>query len=333
MVNTMLVAGSLKSIVDILEANGILYVIEDSDACKAVMEEWEKSEDKELSLRQARPAMKRILSREPYVFETDGEPLMIRVNDEERKLHVDSFGEILLERADKNWRISFSIKSDAEVLSSMPVADRDSSKEGEKEVVYNEIDDFGDRIFGVPCSNEYFDDVNAILEKITDHDREAWRRHLSDENFVYDRMITPMLKAMGDEITRICADHPETPQRLIDYFYGKYDYYFISPIDELKLTRIGAVNARKGLGRIPDNDNHYTACVDFPKKLLDVRFATGKLGEISNDTLQLSFDRGWSVCITMRPIETRKYGRLFYLNVYLPVTPFGSYRDQVAWDN
>ena len=332
MVNTLLTAAALKSMTEILEANDIPYVTEESDACKKVAEEWESSDSKDEYIRQARPAVKRIFAREPYIFEKDGEPLRIRVNDEDRKLHEDSFGEILLERIDKDWHISFSIKSDAEVLSAMPVADRDRTKDGDTEVVYNEIDDFGDRIFGVPCSNEYFDDVNAILEKVTDHDREAWRRHLSDENFVYDKMITPMLKAMGDEMTRICAVHPEAPRKLIDYFYGKYDYYFLKPVKELRLTRIGAVNSHKGLGRIPDNDNHYTACVDFPTKLLDVRFATGKYGELSKDTLQFSFDGGWALCMTVRPVETRKYGRLFYMNVYLPVTPFGSYRDQVEWE-
>ena len=65
---------------------------------------------------------------------------------------------------------------------------------------------------------------------------------------------------------------------------------------------------------------------------MDGRFATGKYGEISKDTLQLAFDNGWSLCINMFPVYDT-YGELgFDMLVYIPVTPFGSYRDQVDWD-
>ena len=140
-----------------------------------------------------------------------------------------------------------------------------------------------------------------------------------------------MLRAIGREFPRLLKFHPEAPQRLFDYFYGKIDYYFINPIDELKVTRIGCVNSRGYLGRMPNSRNLKTPKTGFPSELLDVRFATGKYGEISRDTLQLAFDGGWSLCITMFPVYDT-YGELgFDMQVYLPVTPFGSYRDQVDW--
>jgi hypothetical protein len=60
--------------------------------------------------------------------------------------------------------------------------------------------------------------------------------------------------------------------------------------------------------------------------------ATGKYGEISRDTLQLTFDGGWAVCIRLSMDEKHIEDRNFLMNVYLPVTPFGSYRDQVPWE-
>lgn len=333
MVNSVLVAASLKSIEEILKENDIPYELDENEAYKGYMEAWENFDDKALLMRQARPALKRIVSKEPYVFAKSGAPLIIRFNnDKDRRLKKDSFAELLLERPDMDWRISLSVKSSAKVIATMPVADRDM----EHTVIFNEIDDFGDRIFGVPCSNEYFDDVNEILEKISSSDKEHWRENwrelIKDDKFVYDTVIKPMLRAVGAEIARICKDHPEAPQKLIDYFYGKIDYYYINPIEEVQATRIGAVNSRRGLGRIPDNDNLYTPSVKFPTQLLDVRFANGRYGELSKDTIQISFDGGWAICISIIVKESEEYGRNFAMNVYLPVTPFGSYRDQVDWE-
>ena len=333
MVNSLLVAASVKAIEDILVANDVPFGIENSKAYKSYMWIWDRSEEKRLALRQATPAIERIVANEPYVFEKGGDPLFIRVNDQTRKLAEDSFGEILLERKDLDWRFSISVKSDANVLTTMPVADRETDKYTKNvSGVVNEIDDFGDRIFGVPCSNEYFDDMNEILLHVDTTDSAAWSAKLTDKNFVYGSLITPMLKAVAAELPRIFADHPEAPQKLLDYFYGTIDYYYINPIDPLQVTRIGAVNAHGGLGCIPNNDNHFTPVVKFPTKLLEVRFATGKFGELSKDTIQLCFDGGWAVCLKIGTDFTMESGRIFALSVYLPVTPFGSYRDQVDWE-
>ena len=155
---------------------------------------------------------------------------------------------------------------------------------------------------------------------------------IKDEDFLYGKLVSPMLKAIGNEISRIVSYHPEAPQRMIDYFYGKYDYYFLNPIDRLGVTRIGAVNCHGQLGRIPNSHHHYTRRVKYPSELLEMRFATGKDGEILRDTIKFAFDRGWELCMTLRLEDEHIDDRYFSLNVFLPTTPYGSYRDQVDWD-
>ena len=333
MINSILVGATIKSLEDILNGRGVPFEFEDSEAYRAYRDIWDRSTKKDLALRQARPAVERIASKEPYIFLKSGDPLFIRFNDQNRELERDSFGEILLERKDLDWRVSISVKVDAKIIATMPVAGREMALYMNKvDNVFNEIDDFGQRIFGIPCSNRYFEDMNEILLRMAPHDMEKWRDFITDKKFIYGSIIKPMLRAIGDEIPRICKDHPEAPQRLIDYFYGTIDYYYINPIDKVEATRIGAVNSHRCLGRIPDNDNLKTPSVKFPTKLLDVRFANGRYGELSNDTIQISFDGGWSVCIMLQPVKDRTKGHRFELKVYLPVTPFGSYRDQVDWD-
>lgn len=333
MVNKELVGATLKVFEDILTASEIPYAVRDDEETVFYRELWESLEDKENIYRQAAPAIRRIATKEPYIFKKDGEPLVIRLNYLTRELERDSFGEIMLERPDIDWRFSISIKDHANVLATMPLADRDRDVYMNNEVsVFNEIDDFGSRIFGIPCSNDYFDDMNEILMRIDDSNREKWNESLADDAFVFKNIITPMLGAMGREMPRICEGHPEAPKKLIDYFYGSIDYYFIKPIEQYEVTRIGCVNSHGGLGRIPGTNNHFTPVVEFPTQLLDVRFATGEHGTLSRDTIQFTFDGGWAVCVKVHTTYTEEEGRFIGLNVFLPVTPFGSYRDQVEWD-
>ena len=333
MIDRLLVGATLVSFEEILSKKGVPYKVREDEEYKYYKKLWDESAEKEDALKKARPAIERIASKELYLFETSGDPLVIRLNYLTRELERDSFGEILLERPDKDWRFSISIKSDAYVLATLPVADRDEeSYKGRIVNVSNEIDDFGDRIFSVPCSNEYFSDVNATLQKIEPFDRETWTKLLSDEDYAYDNLLTPMLAAIGREFPRIFKDHPEAPGKLIDYFYGNIDYYFIHPIEALEVTRIAGINSHGGLGRIPDNTNLIVPAVKLPTQLLDVRFAAGKYGEISRDTLQLSFDGGWTVRFKISIANDPSRGKFFTLMVYLPSTPFGSYRDQVDWE-
>ena len=199
MINQILVEACVKAFKNIFERENVPYTIRDDAESSYFFHLWkETDEQKELAYRQAAPAIERIAEHEPYIFKTDGEPVCIRLNYLDRQLERDSFGEIMLERPDLNWRFSISVKSDAEILTSMPLADRELDM-NKDEIVnsFNAIDDFGDRIFGVPCSNEYFDDMNEILLNIAPHDNENWSELVRDEKFVYGTLITPMLKTMG----------------------------------------------------------------------------------------------------------------------------------------
>ena len=335
MINKLLVAATAKAVEELLDEKEVAYKVKKDKEMKYFEEVWDNAtkKDKDLTLRQARPAVKRILSLEPYAFKGDGSPLIIRFNYLNRKLEKDSFGELLLERVDLDWHISISVKYDATVMASMKVAERTRYTKKNKVVnVFNEIDDFGERIFSVPCSNEYFQEMNDILLEFEPYKREEWLEKLKEEDFLYGKLITPMLTVMGRELPRICEFHPEVPRKLFDYFYGNYDYYYINPITQVKKTRIGAINPHGGLGKIPRSHNLNVPRIKYPTQLLDVRFATGPFGELSKDTIQFTFDHGWALCIRLFLEEENVDERNFGMKVYLPSTPYGSYRDQVDWE-
>ncbi len=334
MIDNLLVAATAEAFYVLFNDRGVPYEFRKDEEFRFFRDLWDNADPQERDkvYKQVLPAVRRIASKEPYIFETGGDPLVVRFNFLTRELEKDSFGEMMLERPDIDWRISLSLKSSARVITALPVADRKSTDGDNVINSFNEIDDFGLRIFGVPCSNDYFQDMNEILLTFEPYSTEDWKKNMHDDDFLYGKFITPMLKAVAAEIPRICAVHPEAPERLLNYFYGSIDYYFFNPIEELGITRIGAVNAHGDLGRIPGTGNYYTPRVKLPTELLDVRFATGDYGEISKDTIQLSFDGGWSVCLRLAVEDLDAGKRNFAMIAYLPVTPFGSYRDQVEWD-
>ena len=218
MINKILVEACVKALKNIFERENVPYVIQDDEESSYFFHLWEDTdEEKDIAYRQAAPAMERIASHEPYIFETDVEPLSIGLNYLDRKLERDSFGEIMLERPDLDWRFAISVKNDAKILSALPVADRQLDMNQDKIMnSFNGIDDFGDRIFGIPCSNEYFDDVNEILLNIAPRDSENWSELVKDESFVYGSLITPILRAIGRELPRIMKFHTDAHEKLCD---------------------------------------------------------------------------------------------------------------------
>ena len=87
MINTILVEACVKAFKTILERENVPYIIKDDEESSYFFHLWEDADEvRNLAYRQAAPAMERIASHEPYIFETGGEPLCIRLNYLDRRL-------------------------------------------------------------------------------------------------------------------------------------------------------------------------------------------------------------------------------------------------------
>jgi hypothetical protein len=91
MINKLLVGATLKAFEDILTAEGVPFSVRDDEETRLFREHYDGSADKDLAYRQARPAVARIVSKEPYIFEKAGEPLVIRLNFLTREFKRYSF--------------------------------------------------------------------------------------------------------------------------------------------------------------------------------------------------------------------------------------------------
>ena len=88
MIDTILAAATVKSIEEIMTEAGVPYEVRDDEEKAYFYGAWDDATDSErdLALRQAAPAIRRILSKEAYAYRAKEGPLIIRFNYQKRKI-------------------------------------------------------------------------------------------------------------------------------------------------------------------------------------------------------------------------------------------------------
>lgn len=89
--------------------------------------------------------------------------------------------------------------------------------------------DFGEKCFGIKCSQQYWDEVNPIFDYLTKEKTKGteWSELLDKENDVY----VPLLNAFKDEIKRSNKSNSEVPRRMLEYLLVEYDFYKVISVD------------------------------------------------------------------------------------------------------
>ena len=157
-----------------------------------------------------------IFDLEPMILEDGKDKLVL-------KLQKDSEGEIgdvrdiIIVRRDVKWEIGLSIKHNHFAV---------------KHSRLGKTLDFGEKWFGVKCSEQYWKDIEPIFSYLNAEKtlKTKWSDLPDKENDVY----VPLLKAFIDEINRNYKNHSELPKKLVEYLLGEYDFYKIISIDDFK---------------------------------------------------------------------------------------------------
>ena len=173
-----------------------------------------------------------IFDLEPMILEDGKDKLVL-------KLQKDSEGEIgdvrdiIIVRRDVKWEIGLSIKHNHFAV---------------KHSRLGKTLDFGEKWFGVKCSEQYWKDIEPIFSYLNAEKtlKTKWSDLPDKENDVY----VPLLKAFIDEINRNYKNHSELPKKLVEYLLGEYDFYKIISIDNKKITQIQTYNLRGTLNKV-----------------------------------------------------------------------------------
>lgn len=228
----------------------------------------------ELFITSANAAVETVLELEPLMTENANDELTL----EFQKDGVGTEGDvrdIVIKRDNISWEIGLSIKHNHEAI---------------KHSRLSHGLDFGMEWFESPCSDEYWNAVKPIFDRLlSEKAKQAkWSDIIDKESTVY----VPLLQAFIDEVNRANKRDSSIPVKMIEYLIGVEDYYKIVSHDNKRLTMIHSFNVHNTLNK-PSKvkvSAISVPTVKLPTEIVMMKFKTG-----SSNTIEMYMNNGWQL--------------------------------------
>jgi len=248
--------------------------IEKNSSYEATKRAWENI-DKELQVdleKAAEAAVDSIFDLEPMILEDGNDKLELLIQQDSQGEKGD-VRDILIVRRNVKWEIGLSLKHNHFAV---------------KHSRLSRTIDFGEKWFNIPCSQQYWDEVNPLFDYLEKEKKKEtkWRDLPDKENDVY----VPLLNSFKDEVERSNNSHPEVPQRMVEYLLGEYDFYKVVSVDAKKITQIFSFNLRGTLNQASKTTQPETILpiAKLPTRIIKMDFKPGK-----KNTIEMFMDEGW----------------------------------------
>lgn len=220
------------------------------------------------------------------------EPLLIEDDNEILKLMIqpDSMGElgdvrdILAIRNNIQWEIGFSVKHNHLAV---------------KHSRLSKNLDFGERWYGINCSENYWNDVSNIFKYLEKekNNKTLWRELPDKELDVY----VPLLNAFVEEIKRAYKEDENLPRKMVEYLLGTYDFYKVISIDKDQLTQLQTFNMK---GTLNKNSKKQKVQITIPVVNLPTRLVNIEVKPGSTNKVELYLDNGWQFSFRIHNAST-----------------------------
>lgn len=224
-----------------------------------------------------------IFNLEPLILEDDGDVVELLIQKDKNGEDGD-VRDILIARSGIKWEIGLSMKHNHFAVKHSRLSHKI---------------DFGDKWYGVPCSDSYWQSVLPIFDYLQEQKREgkAWFE-LTDKS---ERVYVPLLKAFMEELRLTYADHKELPQKMVEYLLGEFDFYKVVSIDNQRVTQINTFNLH---GTLNKNGKRNKASTTIPRVLLPTRIVSLDFKPGSDNTIELYLDGGWQFSFRIHNAST-----------------------------
>jgi hypothetical protein len=182
-----------------------------------------------------------------------------------------------------------------------------SCKHNNRAVKHNRLSptlDFGAEWFGIPCSQNYFEEISPLFDELAEMRSEKilWE-NVSQKA---ERFYAPLLEAFMVELSRLDRENPDTiAERLIHYLIGRNDFYKVITNDSRKVTRVEGMNITGSLNR---SSAGHSSIISIPKMKLPSRLYSLDYKKVSknsnsNTTIEVVCDNGWAVSMRIHNAE------------------------------
>ena len=238
--------------------------------------------ERETYLVSARAGVEKILDLEPLISEGD-DKVSIEIQ-QDKKGEEGDVRDIIIYRDHIKWEIGLSVKHNHFAV---------------KHSRLSSNIDFGEKWYNIPCSDEYFESVNPIFERLRiEKTRGAKWNSMTDK---VGSVYVPILEAFQKEIRNQYENNPELPTKLVEYLLGKFDFYKTISIDSEKMTKIQSYNLRGTLNR---NGAIVKRQIEVPVVKLPTRIIALEFKPGSNTTLELYMNEGWQFSFRIHNAST-----------------------------
>ena len=240
-------------------------------------------EKQKLYTTSANAAVNTIVELEPMMDENSVDTLLLEFQKDEAGENGD-VRDIVVHRDDIDWEIGLSIKHNHDAV---------------KHSRLSHVLDFGKEWYGVPCSHDYWNDINPVFELLKcEKDRKtAWADLDKKEENVY----VPLLQAFLNEVTRAYRDNPNIVVKMFEYLVGVKDYHKIVSHDSKKMTLIHTFNLHGTLNQpsAVKVSAFEVLTADIPTEIIAMRFKKN-----SNTTVEIYMDNGWAFSFRIHSAST-----------------------------
>lgn len=259
----------------------------------------------------ANAAIRVLLRMEPELENPDGNtPLYLSIQ-EDAAGRAGDVRDVLTVRTQNGWELGISCKHNHAAV---------------KHSRLSSSIDFGDMWFGIPCSQDYFNEINPLFDelRIMKQNNQLWRSVANKE----ERFYAPLLIAFMNEIRRLDAANPSTiPTRLLRYLLGRNDFYKIITHDRQRTTQIQAYNLYGTLNR---EVGAVRPQIRIPRLTLANRFFDINFKPGSRNTVHIVCDEGWTVSMRIHSARSLVEPSLKF-DVTLIGVPPGLYSHFEPW--
>jgi hypothetical protein len=151
--------------------------------------------------------------------------------------------------------------------------------------------DFGQKWLGVPCSQQYFNEIKPTFDMLADlKEKDRLAKWTLIEN-MHQTVYLPILNAFRKELLRLDSENPSIiAENLVKYLIGNEDFYKV--IKGNKKVEIQAYNMN-GTLNLPFENKKPKAKIPklkLPSRLIEITYQ-----EDSETTLLISLNEGWQI--------------------------------------
>ena len=231
----------------------------------------------------AKAAVSTLFDMEPMIIEDDDDCVELYIQPDTQG-EVGDVRDIIIVRKAIRWEIGLSIKHNHFAV---------------KHSRLGKSLDFGDRWFGVPCSQDYWDEIRPIFTYI-DQEKQAnkkWSELPSKAEDVY----IPLLNAFVNEINKADAENEGIPKKMVEYLLGEFDFYKVISIDNKNVTQIQTYNLRGTLNQASKKERPkiIVPVSSLPTRIVSLDFKPG-----SDNTVEMYMDGGWQFSFRIHNAST-----------------------------